>query len=100
MSKAKHTPRPWNYTGFDDHCQVGRKYHEIVDADGYEVVNDKGILEESHARLIAAAPEMVEWITAFAQRTNQDFKVLGQVGIRGYRDSARALLARIEGSKS
>lgn len=58
---AKHTPGPWNYGGFADHCEVGRAYHEITDADGFEIINQNGIVtNEGDARLIAAAPELLD----------------------------------------
>lgn len=56
-----HTPGPWSYTGHDDHCDVGRDYHEIVDADGFEIINNNGLVTSiSDARLIAAAPAMAD----------------------------------------
>lgn len=58
---SKHTKGPWKYGGFADHCDVGRAYHEITDADGFEIINQNGIVtDEGDARLIAAAPELLD----------------------------------------
>ena len=69
---TQHTPGPWQYNGYADHCDVGRPYHEIVDETGFEVINQNGILDgqdgegEAYARLIAAAPELLEACQAMA----------------------------------
>ena len=46
-----YTKGPWTYTGYDDHCQVGKKYHEILDVSGFEIINQHGIItnqEDAH----------------------------------------------------
>lgn len=56
-----YTKGPWSYSGYDDHCQVGRRYHEVIDSRGFEVVNQNGIVTNGNdARLIAAAPNLYE----------------------------------------
>ena len=60
MSEAQHTPAPWSHTGLDDHCDTGRRYHEIIDSHGFEVINQNGILWGTDAPLIAAAPCLLD----------------------------------------
>lgn len=58
--KQAHTTGPWFYSGYADHCDVGRPYHEIVDAQGFEVINQNGIVTTAEdATLIAAIPELL-----------------------------------------
>jgi len=61
----KHTSGPWNYAGYYDHCEVGREYHEVTDSQGFEIINQNGIVTtEQDALLIAAAPELLDALTA------------------------------------
>ncbi len=50
---AKHTE--WTYTGYADHCQVGTEYREILDAGGFEIANQTGILTAESAKLTVKA---------------------------------------------
>ena len=57
MTDSQHSPVPWRYNGYDDHCGVGRRYHEITCTDGFEVINQSGIVAsgeegDANARLI------------------------------------------------
>jgi hypothetical protein len=62
---TKHTPAPWTTTGLEDHCEVGRTYHEILDSDGFEILNQNGFCtndeeNEANALLVSSAPELLE----------------------------------------
>ena len=52
MENATHTPGPWYW----DKVSTG---HVIVDSEGFTIV-DSSPMSEADARLIAAAPEMLE----------------------------------------
>lgn len=61
---TNHTPLPWQYNGYDDHCDVGRKYHEIVDETGFEVINQNGILDGQGEEGAANAQRIVACVNA------------------------------------
>jgi hypothetical protein len=67
QSTTSHAPGPWQYNGYDDHCGTGRRYHEITDSDGFEVVNQNGVIGTANARLIATAPELLSVCTWIAE---------------------------------
>lgn len=103
---SKHTPWPWNYNGFADHCDVGRKYHEITDSDGFEVINQNGIVANEHdARLIAAAPELLAALeSTFAALYRARVDVYNHdrdnyAACENAIDQARAALAKAKGEK-
>ncbi len=56
--------RHWHYTGYADHCDVGRKYHEIVDDSGFEVINQNGILDGQGEEGAANAQRIVACVNA------------------------------------
>lgn len=100
MSKPKHTPGPWRLkraTYFPERNQIN-EYCWV----GYGPIGDetpvwgRSILEnEANCRLIAAAPEMLDWIKAI---------VMEQEAMGGYGDastisSGRKLIAKAEGNE-
>ena len=77
-----------NYTGYEDHCGVGRKYHEIVDEDGLEIVNQNGIICHGSilGPLFAAAPDLLaicqaisEAICCDGELNNSDIAVIAEL---------------------
>ena len=85
---SQHTPGPWS-------CQSA-VYSELgewsVDNPVRRValVNDGAHNVEANARLIAAAPEMLEFVRMFADETETSKSLKAM-------DQARALLAKVEG---
>ena len=58
MSEAKHTPGPWRYESTS-----GSNYARIfLSADEGDGDNLRGYCGEANARLIAAAPELLEYL--------------------------------------
>jgi hypothetical protein len=58
MSKQNHTPAPW-YVLSEGVTDAAIGYRAIIDADGYTVCNPSP-MGEANARLIAAAPMLLE----------------------------------------
>jgi len=58
MSKTNYTPAPW-YVLSEGVTDAAIGYRAIIDADGYTVCNPSP-MGEANARLIAAAPELLE----------------------------------------
>ena len=93
---AQHTPGPWSYNGRADHCDVGREYHEITGADGFEIINQNGVVTtEEDARLIAAAPELLAVAAyfdyAYNEADNDDLTALDDGEIIEIRVTGKAL---------
>lgn len=92
---AQHTPGPWEMGESRDHYFEGADVNDgrrvIWGPDGMEVclVRDRGGMTAANARLIAAAPRMLEFITEIAARGY----VANQIAV------ARAILREIEGQR-
>lgn len=84
---APHTPGPWEVGPVDDtvvsHVGADGKRYEIAAIDGDYNEPDQWPVMEANARLISAAPDMLEalieakremWISARHQWTMADFK--------------------------
>jgi hypothetical protein len=68
MKTKKQHNTPWNYAGFYDHCAVGKEYHEILDNDGFEVINENGIVtSRADAEFIVKAVNSHDKLLAFAK---------------------------------
>jgi hypothetical protein len=90
MSEQKHTPGPW---------QVAHDWHDEDESLDYmRVVADSCVIAntilEDDARLIAAAPELLEALKLIAEwadsgRHEEDFSAIG--------NKARAAIAKAEG---
>lgn len=92
MAEIKHTPDKWHYTGYADHCGVGRKYHEIVDDDGFEIVNQNGIVTSDHdAQIMSASPELLA-ITQELFTLLEEHEGEAKWYLRGHYNRARAAI--------
>lgn len=66
MTNAKHTPGPWEYTPYTDHIRADHSRHwtiaAMVEMQGCADPSRDIVAEEkiANARLIAAAPELLE----------------------------------------
>jgi hypothetical protein len=74
MSKAKHTPGPWRIHGCEAGqpiCAIGDRVICDQDKDEVAVVRYNAADCEANARLIAAAPELLATLEAFAEEFPQ-----------------------------
>lgn len=62
MSKLQHTPGPWEIVKFGDAYEIRTDEYDVVTASLRKVIR-----KESDARLIAAAPEMLEELIDFCR---------------------------------
>lgn len=59
MSERKHTPGPWRISG---HSEDSPEKLSVEDGYGYFIAEvDFGLAQKANARLIAAAPELLEF---------------------------------------
>lgn len=100
MAHAQHTPGPWETikrcTGFYD-IGIPEKHREVGKPHWIATVWERDEKHATNARLIAAAPELVEALLGVID-------CAGLTALPGYRpeldqavSNARALLARIKG---
>lgn len=95
MSNNQHTPGPWKHTGGFD------RYEEIYSANGVNVAQMHSInfaQRKADARLIAAAPELLEALrvmVGFAESDDFD----GAPSLAALRN-AQAAIRKAEGGKS
>jgi ABC-type nitrate/sulfonate/bicarbonate transport system substrate-binding protein len=105
MSEIKHTPGPWSVHSGDDYNGVridgpdGRSVAHAHQRDPHPTLG-QGITQaeaEINARLIAAAPELLETMQMIMDRAEEwiNMNLDGEVG-----DNARAAIAKATGSQS
>lgn len=82
MSRPSHSPGPWTALKYD-----ASDYWWIMDAEGGRVAYD--VHGQADARLIAAAPELLELLTVALETQ--------AAGTFAWYDRTRALIARITG---
>lgn len=88
----KHTSGPWYYAGYYDHCEVGREYHEVTDSQGFEIVNQNGIVTtEQDALLISAAPELLEALIRLSNAPDCNEDTLSPETIKALDDAHNAI---------
>ena len=96
MSEQKHTPGPW-YSADDDHCHIRRDSDDAVIAEVFEddghcdPVHCRPLPSRANARLIAAAPDLLEALQYLCEVSHTD--------PRGF-DAARAAIAKATGGAS
>lgn len=100
--KDKHTHGPWKV---NEHSEVTFKDGRICDVDYYNVGRgEKGryqLPHEANARLIAAAPELLEFVEGVAEGLNTG----GNPGyledaVEFLEERAQRIIAKIEGDES
>ena len=85
---TQHTPRPWIYDSGAVYAENGRGRIALADRDNPRT---KPVERDANARLIAAAPAMLELIRALLTQWED------QVIRNPLLSQARALLAKVEG---
>ena len=92
MTQAQHTPGQWfiNRESFD--CHDGKLSIEVY---GYYFIAqvDEGVYQEANARLIAAAPAMLEALRAVAALANGQ----GRANLMEVAGQAQQIIAQAEG---
>ena len=87
--RATFTPGPWHaYWSYKD------KHRDIACKDGNSIAKE---VHHANARLIAAAPELLEQCKLFEKVLNE-LVVMGEVDIEE-RDKLREILAKVEGGE-
>lgn len=86
---SKHTPGPWR---FSNHPHDGNYMRIHCSSDPNEGDNLRGYCGEANARLIAAAPELLEALTKLLDEVESDFSPSQLT-----RNAARAALAKATG---
>lgn len=62
---SKHTPTPWYWTGgLTVNASTGRRCYDALCSEGEEILNDELEVRAEDARLIVAAPDLLEACTA------------------------------------
>lgn len=89
MSTAKHTPGPWVVQEYSDGFGVSAIADDDLEAICTMIVPINGD-EESNARLIAAAPELLEALELALSFDKPDYK-------GGWEQKARAAIAKAKG---
>lgn len=77
MSESKHTPGPWLYANRSAGAHIHANDGEIAWLRSYMGIADKQI--DANARLIAAAPELLEIVEAFIAET-VDYATINNLG--------------------
>lgn len=103
MSERKHTPGPWRLSG---HSEDSPEKLSVEDGNGYFIAEvDFGLAQKANARLIAAAPELLEALKELV-KANEDHnesvsKVIGELpGWKdSYLDKARSAIAKALGEE-
>lgn len=91
---AKHTPGPWTFNGGDDAPIL----HIYAPDDKHLFHGDRSLAEqEANARLIAAAPEMLEALQAVADRCNGGIDSTDQETGETFRALISAAIAKAGG---
>lgn len=90
---AQHTPGPWEAKG-EDHSERGWC---VIDATGMLVARR---LTEANARLIAAAPDMLEALKAAEEWMTREVAETRRMTLPPALGIARAAIAKAEGDRS
>jgi len=88
---AKHTPGPWITSLADDTTIIGASGETVAKVSGDYNDDVMWPTMEANARLIAAAPEMLELLSSLLTCYGSRHKI-------GYWKDTRELLAKIEGA--
>lgn len=104
MSNPKHTPGPWKVESRTTQGQFVTETH-IVAEDGSHIAEVSPCEIEPNARLIAAAPELLEALRplqVWAEHARREARAYGREGEADYMgelaDNARAAVAKAEGN--
>ena len=100
MAHAQHTPAPWRLNAGNETLVMGSNQRPIARAECGGTAGIKLAEAEANARLIAAAPELVEALAYLLEQTIEQDERHGiglTEGEQEAADIARALLARIKG---
>lgn len=97
MSNAKHTPGPWVARAGLSNWSITTAYGQRTFA--IALINSERVEQEVNARLIAAAPELLEALKALM---GHDDKIQVAIGgnlryVGAFMDRARAAIAKAEG---
>ena len=90
-----HTPGPWTYEIGRGCKTISGRYHEIADTVGLD--NELGGQDEANARLIAAAPELLEALKAILDIDNPPWGHPGHIDFNEGIEKAREAIAKAEG---
>jgi hypothetical protein len=95
---SKHTPGPWRYWT-QSRAGRGEDTCTFVSADNTEVLRAvTKTITEADARLIAAAPDLLEALqSAERAMSNRDFALMTLCGDRSVRMMIRDAIAKVEG---
>ena len=92
---VKHTPKPWTCTPGRDYCSQ----FDIWDKDGMEV-QCSNAEREANARLIAAAPDLLEALESLYHTANSIGEdTCDPVAFAGALEDARAAIAKARGQE-
>lgn len=105
MSDTKHTPGPWKYSA--DFSENGDRYTDFsIYAGDMNVIGACGscglptICSEANARLIAAAPELLEALSSLTAVLGLKPKELSLQALQEAYDIARAAIAKAQGEQA
>lgn len=96
---TKHTPGPWHVTGKHAECEVRYVGVDTSDRHSQQIATLYGFggeQQEANARLIAAAPELLEAIQEIELVATEDTSVLPESPTWKAIEKARLALAKLE----
>lgn len=92
MSEQKHTPGPWAY-------RIGQHHTDFILSNG-SVIEVEWRIAEANARLIAAAPDLLEALRDLVEATSGGDMGMGTaIFFPREFDAARAAIAKAEGGE-
>ena len=99
MTKTAHTPGPWYAVRNSAFWEVNpqREYEDdhipytVADCCASDPRNPDGGLQEANARLIAAAPDLLEMLELALESTHSDYDLVD------WREDARAAITKAKG---
>jgi hypothetical protein len=102
MTEAKHTPGPWKFTGFSKPSNFA-DHVAVVQGDGTVLARIKGgvtedkATAEANARLIAAAPELLDLVQRVLLTEEPRLKSGQSNYAPSFHDELRAAIAKATG---
>lgn len=101
MKNTKHTPGPWKFVIADlVKSECGITYHEVYGSNSSVVA--RRVISDADARVIAAAPELLDWLKAVVRQMELERPKAeatytnGETGLFGMFSGLKKVIAKAE----